>query len=202
LRQHQCRLPLHQPRTTPAYQTRGDRSPFRTGTRCHWGLFGSSMSPPHPNLLTSSPRDFLHPSSLIFAPTERPASYHSNCEGGGVRISLRLPYWAGCWPPQDHVLCYIYVCNLPVINQSIKYSWPVRPSLLMKFVLHFFSKVHNKIQNIILVQITQFHALFLQGYSLCNPAIDVDIENNAHVPYAFRMGLISDELFQVLLFQT
>ncbi|XP_021314257.1 serine carboxypeptidase 1 isoform X4 [Sorghum bicolor] len=41
-----------------------------------------------------------------------------------------------------------------------------------------------------------------KGYSLCNPAIDVDIENNAHVPYAFRMGLISDELFQVLLFQT
>ena len=42
---------------------------------------------------------------------------------------------------------------------------------------------------------------FLQGYSLCNPAVDIDIENNAHVPYAFRMGLISDELFQVLMFQ-
>ncbi|KAG0532947.1 hypothetical protein BDA96_04G149300 [Sorghum bicolor] len=38
-----------------------------------------------------------------------------------------------------------------------------------------------------------------KGYSLCNPAIDVDIENNAHVPYAFRMGLISDELFQSLV---
>ncbi|WVZ75729.1 hypothetical protein U9M48_023762 [Paspalum notatum var. saurae] len=34
-----------------------------------------------------------------------------------------------------------------------------------------------------------------KGYSLCNPAVDVNIENNAHVPYAFRMGLISDELF-------
>ncbi|OEL21638.1 Serine carboxypeptidase-like 2 [Dichanthelium oligosanthes] len=38
-----------------------------------------------------------------------------------------------------------------------------------------------------------------KGYSLCNPAVDVDIENNAHVPYAFRMGLISDELFQSLV---
>ncbi|KAJ1279069.1 hypothetical protein BS78_04G127000 [Paspalum vaginatum] len=38
-----------------------------------------------------------------------------------------------------------------------------------------------------------------KGYSLCNPAVDVDIENNAHVPYAFRMGLISDELFQNLV---
>ncbi|XP_062221154.1 serine carboxypeptidase 1-like [Phragmites australis] len=38
-----------------------------------------------------------------------------------------------------------------------------------------------------------------KGYSLCNPAIDVDIENNALVPYAFRMGLISDELFQSLV---
>nr|XP_034573664.1 serine carboxypeptidase 1-like isoform X3 [Setaria viridis]TKW39099.1 hypothetical protein SEVIR_1G156700v2 [Setaria viridis] len=35
-----------------------------------------------------------------------------------------------------------------------------------------------------------------KGYSLCNPAVDVDIENNAHVPYAFRVGLISEELFQ------
>ncbi|RLM78784.1 hypothetical protein C2845_PM12G13660 [Panicum miliaceum] len=39
----------------------------------------------------------------------------------------------------------------------------------------------------------------IKGYSLCNPAVDVDIENNAHVPYAFRMGLISDELFQSLV---
>ncbi|PAN05968.1 hypothetical protein PAHAL_1G186000 [Panicum hallii] len=38
-----------------------------------------------------------------------------------------------------------------------------------------------------------------KGYSLCNPAVDVDIENNAHVPYAFRMGLISDELIQSLV---
>ncbi|KAK3154071.1 hypothetical protein QOZ80_2BG0185530 [Eleusine coracana subsp. coracana] len=38
-----------------------------------------------------------------------------------------------------------------------------------------------------------------KGYSLCNPAIDVDVENNALVPYAFRMGLISDELFQSLV---
>ncbi|KAG8070642.1 hypothetical protein GUJ93_ZPchr0006g44578 [Zizania palustris] len=38
-----------------------------------------------------------------------------------------------------------------------------------------------------------------KGYSLCNPAVDVEIENNAYVPYAFRMGLISDELFQSLV---
>ncbi|KAL6890317.1 hypothetical protein ACP4OV_009080 [Aristida adscensionis] len=38
-----------------------------------------------------------------------------------------------------------------------------------------------------------------KGYSLCNPAVDVDIENNAFVPYAFRMGLISNELFQSLV---
>lgn len=38
-----------------------------------------------------------------------------------------------------------------------------------------------------------------KGYSLCNPAVDVDTENNAFVPYAFRMGLISDELFQSLV---
>ncbi|KAG2658299.1 hypothetical protein PVAP13_1KG217500 [Panicum virgatum] len=38
-----------------------------------------------------------------------------------------------------------------------------------------------------------------KGYSLCNPAVDIDIENNAHVPYAFPMGLISDELFESLV---
>uniref|UniRef100_I1P082 carboxypeptidase D n=2 Tax=Oryza glaberrima TaxID=4538 RepID=I1P082_ORYGL len=38
-----------------------------------------------------------------------------------------------------------------------------------------------------------------KGYSLCNPAVDVEIENNAFVPYAFRMGLISDELYQNLV---
>ncbi|TVU30131.1 hypothetical protein EJB05_21738 [Eragrostis curvula] len=39
----------------------------------------------------------------------------------------------------------------------------------------------------------------LKGYSLCNPALDVDIENNALVPYAYKMGLISEELFQSLV---
>jgi len=74
----------------------------------------------------------------------------------------------------------------------------------LQYLYYTFSPKYilNKILSIISIQIIQFHALFLQGYSLCNPAIDVDIENNAHVPYAFRMGLISDELFQVLLFQT
>lgn len=76
--------------------------------------------------------------------------------------------------------------------------------LCLQYLYYTFSPKYilNKILSIISVQIIPFHALFLQGYSLCNPAIDVDIENNAHVPYAFRMGLISDELFQVLLFQT
>jgi len=35
---------------------------------------------------------------------------------------------------------------------------------------------------------------------LGNAAIDIDIQNNAQVPFAHRMGLISDELFEVNFF--
>ncbi|GJN21017.1 hypothetical protein PR202_gb08462 [Eleusine coracana subsp. coracana] len=45
-------------------------------------------------------------------------------------------------------------------------------------------------------RVVDLYDFLSKGYSLCNPAIDVDVENNALVPYAFRMGLISDELFQ------
>ncbi|XP_020245201.1 serine carboxypeptidase 1-like [Asparagus officinalis] len=36
------------------------------------------------------------------------------------------------------------------------------------------------------------------GYSLGNAAIDIDIQSNAQVPYAHRMGLISNELYEDL----
>ncbi|XP_072957781.1 serine carboxypeptidase 1-like isoform X1 [Typha angustifolia] len=40
--------------------------------------------------------------------------------------------------------------------------------------------------------------LNLKGYSLGNAAIDLNIENNAMVPFAYRIGLISDELYKDL----
>ena len=76
--------PCHQPASSIATMSAPSTSPptpYNTSVPNTWrsistsygnalplGLFGSSMSPPHPNLLTSSPRVFLHPSSLIFAP--------------------------------------------------------------------------------------------------------------------------------------
>ncbi|XP_008799202.2 serine carboxypeptidase 1 [Phoenix dactylifera] len=38
-----------------------------------------------------------------------------------------------------------------------------------------------------------------KGYSLGNAANDIDVENNAMVPYAYRVGLISDELYKDLV---
>ncbi|KAJ0988983.1 hypothetical protein J5N97_007339 [Dioscorea zingiberensis] len=40
--------------------------------------------------------------------------------------------------------------------------------------------------------------LNFKGYALGNAAIDIDIENNGRVPFAHRMGLISDELYEDL----
>ncbi|ONK58147.1 uncharacterized protein A4U43_C09F8700 [Asparagus officinalis] len=40
--------------------------------------------------------------------------------------------------------------------------------------------------------------LNFKGYSLGNAAIDIDIQSNAQVPYAHRMGLISNELYEDL----
>ncbi|OAY72914.1 Serine carboxypeptidase-like 20 [Ananas comosus] len=40
--------------------------------------------------------------------------------------------------------------------------------------------------------------LNFKGYSLGNAAIDINIENNAAVTYAYRLGLISDELYKVI----
>jgi len=61
-----------------------------------------------------------------------------------VRISLRLPYWAGCWPPQAHVLCYIYVCkcNLPVINSIslIQLASSAFTHIINNSTPHFFKK--------------------------------------------------------------
>nr|CAD1836532.1 unnamed protein product [Ananas comosus var. bracteatus] len=40
--------------------------------------------------------------------------------------------------------------------------------------------------------------LNFKGYSLGNAAIDINIENNAAVTYAYQLGLISDELYKVI----
>ena len=36
-----------------------------------------------------------------------------------------------------------------------------------------------------------------QGYVLGNPVTDFDLDNNTRVPFAHRMALISDELYEV-----
>ncbi|KAM0944149.1 putative carboxypeptidase C [Dioscorea sansibarensis] len=40
--------------------------------------------------------------------------------------------------------------------------------------------------------------LNFKGYSMGNAAIDIDIENNGKIPFAHRLGLISDEIYEDL----
>jgi len=38
----------------------------------------------------------------------------------------------------------------------------------------------------------------IQGYLVGNPVTDAQFDSGAFVPYAYRMGLISDELYKVM----
>jgi serine carboxypeptidase-like clade 1 len=44
----------------------------------------------------------------------------------------------------------------------------------------------------------EFYVVWLQGYTLGNPFTDFTFDLNSRIPFSHGMGLISDELYEVI----
>nr|XP_029116586.1 serine carboxypeptidase 1 [Elaeis guineensis] len=76
---------------------------------------------------------------------------------------------------------------------------------LYEFVIKWFSEYPEFLPNPLYLAACSYSGVIVpvlaqkMGYLLGNAAIDIDVENNAMVPYAYRLGLISDELYTDLV---